>query len=147
MWFNGEQATCDQLAGRGAASFGAARVIAVGALLMAVGSAALLGAGPTTPYAALVVQLCALGFGIGLIVPPMTSSLLGSMDRSRSGIASGTLNTARQSGSVIGTALFGSLIAGTGRFVPGLHLALAISMGLVIAVAVFTLGIERETAS
>jgi len=44
----------------------------------------------------------------------MTASLLGSVDRTRSGIAAGTLNSARQTGRMIGVALFGSLIAGNG---------------------------------
>ena len=115
--------------------FGARAVIAGGALLMAAGAVALEGVGPHTAFAALVAQLIALGFGLGLIVPVMTSSLLGSVERSRSGIASGTLNTARQTGSVIGVALFGSLIAG-GGLVDGLHVALVIAAGLSLAVAV-----------
>ena len=115
--------------------FGARAVIAGGALLMAAGAVALEGVGPHTAFAALVAQLIALGFGLGLIVPVMTASLLGSVERSRSGIASGTLNTARQTGSVIGVALFGSLIAG-GGLVDGLHVALVIAAGLSLAVAV-----------
>ncbi len=92
------------------------------------------GADAGTPYGAVVSQLVAVGFGLGLLVPVMTSSLLGSVDRSWSGVASGTLNTARQTGSVIGVALFGSLIAGSRGVVGGLHLALAISVVLVLAV-------------
>ncbi len=109
-------------------------VITGGALLMAGGAVALEGIGPDSAFATLVVQLTALGFGLGLIVPVMTASLLGSVDRSRSGIASGTLNTARQVGSVIGVALFGSLIAG-GRLVDGLHVALVIAAVLSLVVA------------
>jgi hypothetical protein len=65
------------------------------------------------------------------------------VDRSRAGVASGTLNSARQTGSVIGVALFGSLIAG-GGLVSGLHVALEISLGLVLAVAALSLGIGRN---
>jgi DHA2 family methylenomycin A resistance protein-like MFS transporter len=101
-------------------------VIAGGALLMAGGAVALEGIGPHSAFPAIVAQLTAIGFGLGLIVPLMTASLLGSVDRSRSGVASGTLNTARQTGSVIGVAVFGSLIAG-GRLVGGLHVALVIA--------------------
>jgi MFS transporter, DHA2 family, methylenomycin A resistance protein len=132
------------LAGRGARLLGQRRMIALGALLMAAGCAALLGAGAATPYGALVLQLLAIGFGLGLIVPAMTSSLLGSVERSKSGVASGTLNSARQTGSVIGVALFGSLIAGDGALVSGLHLALEISVGLVLAVAALSVGIGRK---
>jgi DHA2 family methylenomycin A resistance protein-like MFS transporter len=110
-------------------------VIAGGALLMGAGAFALEGIGAHSAFAALVAQLTALGFGLGLIVPVMTASLLGSVDRSRPGIASGTLNTARQTGSVIGVALFGSLIAGGGGLVAGLHVALVIAAVLSLVVA------------
>jgi MFS transporter, DHA2 family, methylenomycin A resistance protein len=114
---------------------GSRAVVAGGALLMAGGAAALEGIGPHSAFTTLIVQLTLVGFGLGLIVPVMTASLLGSVERSRSGIASGTLNTARQTGSVIGVALFGSLIA-RGRLVSGLHLALAIAVGVSLVVAV-----------
>ena len=122
------------VAGGLAARRGAHTVMAGGALLMTAGAVALEGTGSGTAFPALVIQMVALGFGLGLIVPVMTASLLGSVDRSRSGIASGTLNTARQTGSVIGVALFGSLIAG-GRLVGGLHVALGIAAALTIIVA------------
>jgi DHA2 family methylenomycin A resistance protein-like MFS transporter len=131
------------VAGRLDQRLGARVVIAGGALLMAGGAAALEGIGPHTAFAALVVQLVAIGFGLGLIVPVMTAALLGSVDRSRSGVASGTLNTARQTGSVIGVALFGSLIAG-GRLVGGLHVALVITAGLSLVVA--ALGVRTRAA-
>jgi MFS transporter, DHA2 family, methylenomycin A resistance protein len=44
-------------------------------------------------------------------VPPLVSALLGRVAKSRSGIAAGVFNFARQTGSVLGVALFGSLIA------------------------------------
>jgi MFS transporter, DHA2 family, methylenomycin A resistance protein len=78
-----------------------------------------------------VVQLILLGLGLGLLVPAMTSALLGSVDKSRSGIASGTLNTARQTGSVLGVAVFGSLAAGD--VVSGLHSSVAVSIALSLA--------------
>jgi DHA2 family methylenomycin A resistance protein-like MFS transporter len=127
-------------AGRLAPRFGARRVIAFGAALTAAGALALLGAGTATSYPAMVVQLCTVGTGLGLIVPLMTATLLGSVDRSRSGVASGTLNSARQTGSVIGVALYGSLIAG--GLVSGLHVALAISAALALVVIVLTRGIR-----
>jgi DHA2 family methylenomycin A resistance protein-like MFS transporter len=131
------------LSGRLTGALGPRRVIALGALLMAAGVAALLGAEARSSYAALVGQYVALGFGIGLIVPAMTASLLGSVERSRAGVASGTLNTARQTGSVIGVALYGSLIV-HGRLVAGLHVALAISLGVLLIVAALAVGITAE---
>ena len=134
------------LAGRLTTQLGAGRVIAAGGLIMAAGAATLLGADASSSYPALVGQLVALGFGLGLVVPVMTSSLLGSVQRSRSGVASGTLNTARQTGSVIGVALFGSLIAGRGGLVSGLHVALTISVALALIVAALAIRIAKETS-
>lgn len=134
------------LAGRLTGALGPRQVIALGALLMAAGAAALSEASVGSSYPTLVAQFVGLGFGLGLVVPVMTSSLLGSVDRSRSGVASGTLNTARQTGSVFGVALYGSLISG-GQLVSGLHLALAISVGLAVAVAALTVAITKTQDS
>jgi DHA2 family methylenomycin A resistance protein-like MFS transporter len=123
-------------------AIGAGKVIASGAMLGAAGTAALLPAHGGTPYIALAAQLVALGLGVGLVVPAITSALLGSVDPSRSGVASGTLNTLRQTGSVLGVALFGSLVAGPGRLVPGLHLALGIAAVLVLAIILLARSVD-----
>ncbi|HJP75215.1 MAG TPA: MFS transporter [Pseudonocardiaceae bacterium] len=123
---------------------GTRRLIQLGALLMAAGCAALLGFGATAAYPALVVQLVALGYGLGLIVPAITSALLGSVERERSGVASGTLNTARQTGSVLGVALFGALISGPGALISGWHIALLISIGLAAVIIALA---SRRTGS
>jgi MFS transporter, DHA2 family, methylenomycin A resistance protein len=130
------------VAGRILHAVGARRVIAGGAALIAASLAGLLIAGAHTPYPAITVQLVALGFGLGLLVPAMTSALLGSVDPTRSGIASGTLNTARQTGSVVGIALFGSLAAA--NLVTGLHLALIISAGLALTVLALSTAVESR---
>ncbi|HTX31130.1 MAG TPA: MFS transporter [Solirubrobacteraceae bacterium] len=135
------------LAGRADARFGARRVIIAGSVLMTAALAGLLGAEASTPYAGLVAQLMVLGFGIGLVVPAITAMLLASVDRSRSGIASGTLNSARQSGSVIGVALFGALIAGGNGLTAGLHVALAISVALTLIVTTISLTIGSPERS
>jgi len=135
----------DLLAGRLVKVIGIRQVIAAGALLMTASLAGLLIISRATAYPAIVVQLVALGFGLGLVVPAMTSALLGSVDTSRSGIASGTLNTARQTGSVIGVALFGSLAATS--LLSGLRIVLIISVGLALAVAALSTGIEKESST
>ena len=134
----------DFTAGRAIPVLGTRRVSASGALLMGVGCLAMFGllsAHVAALMAALVAALSVTGFGIGLIVPAITSALLGSVDRSWSGIASGTLTAFRQTGSVLGVALFGSLLAGMGA-TAGLHTACAIAVGLVLVVAAlnFTAG-------
>ena len=102
------------------------------------------GIASTSAYASLVAQFVAIGAGLGLVVPAMTAALLGSVERSRSGVASGTLNTARQTGSVIGVALFGSLAAG--GLVAGLHAALWISIALALGAAGLGAAIQLREA-
>jgi DHA2 family methylenomycin A resistance protein-like MFS transporter len=99
--------------------------------------------GRTTPYPAIVAQLVCLGAGLGTIVPVITSELMGSVERSRSGVAAGTLNTMRQTGSAIGVAWFGSLLSAGGGFIAGLHLALLISAGMALATAVLCTWMRR----
>jgi DHA2 family methylenomycin A resistance protein-like MFS transporter len=113
------------------AAIGTRSVILIGLAAMALGCAGLLMVGRSTPLAGMVVQQVLLGGGAGLVVPPMTSSLMGSVDRRRSGIAAGTLNTTRQTGSVLGVAVFGTLVASGGSFVAGFHIALVISIVLI----------------
>jgi DHA2 family methylenomycin A resistance protein-like MFS transporter len=115
------------------ARFGIRLVILAGLAGMAAGCAGMLGAGPGTPFTQIVAQQVVLGAGIGVLVPPMTSTVMGSIDRSRSGVASGTLNMMRQAGSVLGVAVYGSLIAAKGHFTAGFHTALLISVGVVAA--------------
>ena len=126
------------LAGRLSARIGPAHTILAGVLAMLAGCAGLLWTGPSTPYAAMVAQQLLLGAGLGLLVPPMTGALLGSVERSRSGVASSTLTTMRQTGSMLGVALFGSLIAAHNQFFAGLHRALAISIAALVASAALT---------
>ncbi len=76
-----------------------------------------------------------MGGGLGLLVPPMTSTLLGSVEKSRSGIAAGVLNSTRQTGSVLGVALFGSLIGQSNAFLFGARAALIISAALLVVAA------------
>jgi MFS transporter, DHA2 family, methylenomycin A resistance protein len=123
------------VAARVAERIGALATIAVGAVSSALGCLALLGMGPGTGYWAIGAQLTIIGAGLGLLVPPLTSTLLGSVEKSRSGIAAGVLNATRQTGSVLGVALFGSLIGRTDAFMAGVHAALIISASLLLVAA------------
>jgi MFS transporter, DHA2 family, methylenomycin A resistance protein len=115
---------------------GAPTTIAAGAALAAAGCLALLGIAPGTSYWAIGAQLTIIGAGLGLLVPPLTSTLLGSVEKSRSGIAAGVLNATRQTGSVLGVALFGSLAGQSSAFMTGAHESLLISAGLLLAAGV-----------
>jgi MFS transporter, DHA2 family, methylenomycin A resistance protein len=120
------------LAPRVAERIGAPATIAMGAVLAAAGCLALLGIEHGTSYWATCAQLIVIGAGLGLLVPPLTSTLLGSVEKSRSGIAAGVLNATRQTGSVLGVALFGALVGQANAFIAGAHASLIISACLLL---------------
>jgi MFS transporter, DHA2 family, methylenomycin A resistance protein len=124
------------LAPRVAERLGARATIAIGAAVSALGCLAMLNIAPGTSYWALCLQTVAISSGLGLLVPPLTSTLLGSVEKSRSGIAAGVLNATRQTGSVLGVALFGSLVGHAEAFVAGLHASLVIAAFVLLAAAV-----------
>src|SRR5437868_6688563 len=115
---------------------GAPQTIALASVITAVGCVALLPMASGTRYWAIGAQLIVLGGGLGLLVPPLTSTLLGSVEKSRSGIAAGVLNATRQTGSVLGVSLFGSLVGGDNAFIAGAHASLVISAAVLLAGAV-----------
>jgi MFS transporter, DHA2 family, methylenomycin A resistance protein len=123
------------VAARVAEHIGAPATIAAGAVMAASGCLALLGIEPGTSYWQIGAQLTIMGAGLGLLVPPLTSTLLGSVEKSRSGIAAGVLNSTRQTGSVLGVALFGSLAGQANAFMAGTHWSLIISACLLLAAA------------
>jgi DHA2 family methylenomycin A resistance protein-like MFS transporter len=123
------------LAARTAERFGAPVVIAAGAAIAGGGCVALMGIGRGTHYWLICTPLLAIGAGLGLLVPPLTSTLLGSVEKARSGLAAGVLNATRQTGSVLGVALFGSLIGRPNAFIPGARESLIISATLLTGAA------------
>jgi DHA2 family methylenomycin A resistance protein-like MFS transporter len=124
---------------------GAPATITAGAVLSAVGCLAMLGVEAHTSYWAIGGQMIAISTGLGLLVPPLTSTLLGSVEKSRSGIAAGVLNATRQTGSVLGVALFGALVGQSSAFIAGLHASLIISAAvLLLAGAVIWCGASMK---
>ena len=129
-------------------AIGARLTIAVGLGVMAVSCILLLPLQRGSSYWLIEPQLVMLGAGVGLLVPPLTSTMLGSVDKPRSGLASGVLNAMRQTGSVLGVALFGSLLSGTAGFMEGMKgsfmIAAAVSLGALFAVVA---GVQDRRAS
>src|SRR5581483_7916355 len=119
----------------------------VGQALFAIGAFFLLWVGSTGSYLDLAFQLLIIGAGIGITVPPMTSELLGTVDKKDSGIASGVLNSARQAGSVVGVALLGSFVAQKSQFIQGFHKGLVFSVVAVAAGGLVSLIVETKQTS
>ncbi len=91
-------------------------------------------AGTHAPYWPLVVPMVAAGFGMAFTMPAATAAVMEAATAERAGLASGTLNAARQVGGVAGVALLGTLVAQRSAFVGGLRAAMD------IAAAAFALG-------
>jgi MFS family permease len=89
---------------------GAARLVGVAMLLMAVGigTVSLLGAG--AGYAALMPSFVVIGIGGGLTTP-LTASVLGAMPQERAGVASGLFNAAREVAGLLGITVIGAVLA------------------------------------
>jgi DHA2 family methylenomycin A resistance protein-like MFS transporter len=119
------------------ARFGPRVPMAAGLAVAALGFALLSTADATTPWLAMLPGLIVLPAGIGTAVPAMTTALLSCVPRAQAGIASGVLNTVRQSGGAIGVALFGNFLAHQG--VSGMHRAFLFALVLLGATAVLAL--------
>jgi MFS transporter, DHA2 family, methylenomycin A resistance protein len=117
------------LAGRLVSRFGPALSMAVGYGITGAALVTMASFGPVTGYLIIAVVFAFLGAGMGLAITPTTAAAMGSVQRQRSGIASGTVNATRQAGSTLGIAVLGAIITSlavtrlrsalTGRRLPG----------------------------
>ncbi|WP_266159543.1 MFS transporter, partial [Dyella silvatica] len=136
----------NMISGRVIERFGTRIPMVVGAALDALGFLLLVSLDDNSSYQAMLPAFVLIPLGMGLAVPAMTTVMLGSVDKARTGTASAVLNAARQAGGAIGVAVFGALVAGAvGELVTGLHVAALLSSGfLLCAMAVAWLGIGRQ---
>jgi DHA2 family methylenomycin A resistance protein-like MFS transporter len=127
-------------AGRLTVARGARLPVVGGLIIAACGFALLVALDAHTPYAGMLAGLIVMPLGIGLAVPAMTTVLLASVEKERSGLASGVLNSARQSGGALGVAVLGGLLSA--HAIAGMRtsfIAAAMLLLGVVAVAVFGL--------
>src|SRR6476659_10496517 len=68
-----------------------------------------------TSFAFLVVPFILLGVGMGFTMSPMSTAAMNAVDRSKAGVASGTLSMTRMVGGTFGVAALGALVAAIGR--------------------------------
>ncbi len=99
------------LAGRLNGKIGPRPLMTTGMLLAAVGMAGLAQLTESSSYNAMWPFFVLLGAGISLTMPALSGAAMSSVDPTKSGIASGVLNSARQIGGAVGIALMGSVVA------------------------------------
>ncbi len=68
-----------------------------------------------TGYGFLVVPFILLGLGMGFTMSPMSTAAMNAVDRTKAGVASGTLSMTRMVGGTFGVAALGALVAAVGR--------------------------------
>ncbi len=85
--------------------------------------------------------LALTGIGTGTFISPNTSALMGSAPRTRQGIASGVLATARNFGMVLGIGLAGAIFTTALARNTANALVQGIDMGFLAAAGVAALGI------
>ena len=121
------------MGGRMTARIGAFPTMLTGLLTGAVGFAGLAVATASTPYLLVAALTFLGGFGTALTMPAATSAAVASASAGYTGVAGSVVNAARQTGSVVGVAVLGSLIA-SGDFLTGFHWAV-VGASAVFAVA------------
>lgn len=116
-------------------------VAAVGALLML-----LVGARPDGYWVAVFPGLVLIGFGIALMVTPLTSAVLGSVPQSEAGVGSAVNNAIARIAGLVMVALAGVVLGGE-MSVAGLHRAVVVMAVLLVAGAVVSaVGIRNVPA-
>lgn len=103
--------------------------------LYAAGALALVAFVSGAPDWAAIVPLIAIGFAAGYVTPAATAPALATVATGDAGIAAGVLNSARQSGSALGVAVFGSVLGASMPFVVAMRVVLfgAATMAIVAA--------------
>jgi hypothetical protein len=136
-------------------------IVALGLALLAT-----LGEGSTTFE--VVVYLVITGIGMGLFSSPNTSAVMGCVERSQLGVASGTLSTMRTIGQSLSLAVMGAVMASVAstevvsalfsgamdggspviidEFVRGMSLAFLVSAGIAVAAAITSLARGKPQA-
>jgi DHA2 family methylenomycin A resistance protein-like MFS transporter len=84
------------------------------------------------------------GLGIAFTMMPATATVIETAGEGRGGVASGSLNAARQLGGMVGVALLGSFVARATGFIGGFRIDMILAAGaFAIALAVSGAFVDR----
>jgi EmrB/QacA subfamily drug resistance transporter len=99
------QTVCSPIAGRLSDRIEARFVASAGMAVCVFGLGALMFLGNATPYWYIIAVLCVLGLGFAFFATPIIHAIMGSVDRSYTGVASATIGTMRMTGQNISMGL------------------------------------------
>ncbi len=128
------------------------RLLGAGALVLAAGHGLLLAAvaevGVGGSIAPLIPGLVLIGAGMGLMIVPLTTTIMASMPLEHAGAASGALSTMQNVGGALGVAVTGAIFFGAlpGGYAHAFELSLAQLAALLLAVAALTRLLPRGDA-
>ncbi|NNM59086.1 MAG: MFS transporter [Legionellales bacterium] len=114
--------------GRVAGIVGTKLPMIIGLSVSTIGFLSLLAVGKSTPqYVWLILPLIAIGTGTAFCMPAATITILHAVPTERGGIGSGLFNASRQLGSLLGVAVFGTIITTSTTFISGMHTSLILA--------------------
>jgi EmrB/QacA subfamily drug resistance transporter len=102
------------VAGRLADRIGPRPLITLGLAVVAGALFIQSGITPHTGYGLLLPGFVLMGIGMGLVMSPMSTAAMNAVDRTKAGVASGTLSMSRMVGGTFGVAVMGALVAAIG---------------------------------
>ncbi|MCF6776866.1 MFS transporter [Thiotrichales bacterium 19X7-9] len=94
-------------------------------------------------YLLFILPLALIGFGMAFIMPAATVVIISSVSNHYHGVASGAINMARQVGSLIGVAIFGSIITSVMTFTFGVEVTLMLACGLFMLGLIISLLVDQ----
>ena len=92
------------------------------------------------PYSELILPLIVAGSGVSLAMPAAQNATLGSVPRESIGTASGTFNTLRQFGGVLGVAVLAAVFSARGGYASATAFAAGFRPALLVAMLLSLLG-------
>ena len=127
------------LTGRRVGARGPRLPLVVSGTALALGAAAALLVGPSTPLAAVLVAFLLFGVFLGTVNPPITNSAVAGMPRSMAGVATSVASAGRQTGIALGVAIAGTVVGaalshGGAAFTGAEHGVWWLTMGLGVAI-------------
>jgi EmrB/QacA subfamily drug resistance transporter len=102
------------IAGRLSDRIGSRPLMTLGLLVVAGALFIQSGITPHTGYGLLLPGFVLMGIGMGLVMSPMSTAAMNSVDRTKAGVASGTLSMSRMVGGTFGVAVMGALVTAIG---------------------------------
>ncbi|HUB36098.1 MAG TPA: MFS transporter [Solirubrobacteraceae bacterium] len=103
------------IAGRLADRIGPRPLMTIGLCLVSFSLFWMTGITTHSSYSFLIVSFVVLGIGMGLVMSPMSTAAMNSVEATKAGVASGLLSMTRMVGSTFGVAVIGAIVATLGR--------------------------------